>query len=262
MARRDRAGARTDGAPASRRRRSGRAADRARRVLPFRHPRQARAERRRRRGDQRDRAAARRRVGASGSSLGPLTRAWQILLKGVEDVKDSPRPLASAEMALIRLAFAADLPTPGRRVAQARRIRRTSPRPRHRARRSGAGRALRRRRRAPRRCARARAAGAASAAAPMRRAAPRALRGRRRAGARQSATSSSCQALESDVRLARFEPGRIEFSLVEGASPAIVQALSRRLGGMDRASAGWWLSPRGRARRRCANRRRRGSPSA
>jgi len=38
------------------------------------------------------------------------------------------------------------------------------------------------------------------------------------------------QALESDVRLARFEPGRIEFSLIQGASPEIVQALSRRLG--------------------------------
>jgi DNA polymerase-3 subunit gamma/tau len=38
------------------------------------------------------------------------------------------------------------------------------------------------------------------------------------------------QALESDVRLARFEAGRIEFSLVQGASPEIVQALSRRLG--------------------------------
>jgi DNA polymerase III subunit gamma/tau len=44
--------------------------------------------------------------------LGPLTRAWQILLKGVQDVKDSPRPLASAEMALIRLGYAADLPAP------------------------------------------------------------------------------------------------------------------------------------------------------
>ena len=29
-------------------------------------------------------------------SIGALTRAWQILLKGVEDIKDSPRPLASA----------------------------------------------------------------------------------------------------------------------------------------------------------------------
>ncbi|MFZ2103799.1 MAG: DNA polymerase III subunit gamma/tau, partial [Roseiarcus sp.] len=56
----------------------------------------------------------RRRGGeiASQLSLGPLTRAWQILLKGVEDVKDSPRPLASAEMAIIRLAYAADLPSP------------------------------------------------------------------------------------------------------------------------------------------------------
>ncbi|MBV8106541.1 MAG: DNA polymerase III subunit gamma/tau, partial [Hyphomicrobiales bacterium] len=45
-------------------------------------------------------------------TLGALTRAWQILLKAVEDLKDSPRPLASAEMALIRLAYASDLPTP------------------------------------------------------------------------------------------------------------------------------------------------------
>ena len=45
-------------------------------------------------------------------TIGVLARAWQILLKGVEDVKDSPRPLASAEMALIRLAYASDLPTP------------------------------------------------------------------------------------------------------------------------------------------------------
>ena len=54
-------------------------------------------------------------------ALGPLTRAWQILLKGVEDVKDSPRPLASADMALIRLAYAADLPSPEdalRRIAE------------------------------------------------------------------------------------------------------------------------------------------------
>ena len=45
-------------------------------------------------------------------TLGVLTRAWQMLLKGMEDVKDSPRPLASAEMALIRLAYASDLPAP------------------------------------------------------------------------------------------------------------------------------------------------------
>lgn len=41
-----------------------------------------------------------------------LTRAWQILLKGIDEVKTAPRPLAAAEMVLVRLAYAADLPTP------------------------------------------------------------------------------------------------------------------------------------------------------
>ena len=53
-------------------------------------------------------------------SMPVLTRAWQLLLKGLREVKDSPRPLAAADMVLVRLAFAADLPTPGRSVAQAR----------------------------------------------------------------------------------------------------------------------------------------------
>ena len=41
-----------------------------------------------------------------------LTRAWQILLKGLDEVRLAPNPLAAAEMVLIRLIFAADLPTP------------------------------------------------------------------------------------------------------------------------------------------------------
>ena len=49
---------------------------------------------------------------AGALTVGALTRAWQILIAGVDDVRDSPRPMASAEMALIRLAFAADLPSP------------------------------------------------------------------------------------------------------------------------------------------------------
>ncbi len=39
-----------------------------------------------------------------------LTRAWQLLLKGLLEVRDATRPVAAAEMALIRLAYAADLP--------------------------------------------------------------------------------------------------------------------------------------------------------
>ena len=45
-------------------------------------------------------------------SLPVLTRAWQLLLKGLSEIKDSPRPLAAADMILVRLAYAADLPTP------------------------------------------------------------------------------------------------------------------------------------------------------
>ncbi len=41
-----------------------------------------------------------------------LTRAWQILLKGLDEVRLAPNPLAAAEMVLIRLIYAADLPTP------------------------------------------------------------------------------------------------------------------------------------------------------
>jgi len=43
-------------------------------------------------------------------SVPSLTRAWQMLLKGLLEVRDATRPSQAAEMALIRLAYAADLP--------------------------------------------------------------------------------------------------------------------------------------------------------
>jgi DNA polymerase-3 subunit gamma/tau len=45
-------------------------------------------------------------------SMRVLARAWQMLLKGITEVEASGRPLAAAEMVLVRLAYAADLPTP------------------------------------------------------------------------------------------------------------------------------------------------------
>ncbi|MFZ0495434.1 MAG: DNA polymerase III subunit gamma/tau, partial [Methylocella sp.] len=45
-------------------------------------------------------------------SIPVLTRAWQLLLKGLREVKDSPRPLVAADMVMVRIGFAADLPTP------------------------------------------------------------------------------------------------------------------------------------------------------
>ncbi len=49
---------------------------------------------------------------AAQLSVPLLTRAWQMLVKGIEEAGKSGQPLASAEMVLIRLAYTADLPSP------------------------------------------------------------------------------------------------------------------------------------------------------
>jgi DNA polymerase-3 subunit gamma/tau len=49
-----------------------------------------------------------------------LARTWQMLLKGVEETQRAPAPLQAAEMVLIRLAYAADLPNPADLVRQLR----------------------------------------------------------------------------------------------------------------------------------------------
>ena len=52
------------------------------------------------------------RAFAETLSLRVLSRAWQMLLKGYDEVKAAPKALPAAEMLLVRLAYAADLPTP------------------------------------------------------------------------------------------------------------------------------------------------------
>jgi len=56
----------------------------------------------------------RTRGGAMAGKLGMgvLTRAWQMLLKGLGEARAAPLPLQAVEMVLVRLAYAADLPTP------------------------------------------------------------------------------------------------------------------------------------------------------
>ena len=49
---------------------------------------------------------------AAGLSMRVLSRTWQMLLKGIAEVKESARPIAAAEMVLVRIAYAADLPSP------------------------------------------------------------------------------------------------------------------------------------------------------
>jgi DNA polymerase-3 subunit gamma/tau len=52
------------------------------------------------------------RAFAQKLSLPVLSRTWQMLLKGVGEVQASGRPVAAAEMVLVRIAYVADLPTP------------------------------------------------------------------------------------------------------------------------------------------------------
>src|SRR5690606_40954908 len=46
-------------------------------------------------------------------SAAQLHRLWQLLLKGHEEVRIAPDPLVSAQMALLRIMHAADMPDPG-----------------------------------------------------------------------------------------------------------------------------------------------------
>ncbi|MBX9634882.1 MAG: DNA polymerase III subunit gamma/tau, partial [Magnetospirillum sp.] len=57
---------------------------------------------------------------AQGLSMAQLTRAWQMLLKGLAETRSAPNPLQAAEMAVVRLAYAADLPSPAELAEQLR----------------------------------------------------------------------------------------------------------------------------------------------
>ncbi len=49
---------------------------------------------------------------ADGLAMRALSRAWQMLLKGIEEVSAAPNAMMAAEMAVIRLTHVADLPSP------------------------------------------------------------------------------------------------------------------------------------------------------
>ncbi|MDE3061315.1 MAG: DNA polymerase III subunit gamma/tau, partial [Pseudomonadota bacterium] len=57
-----------------------------------------------------DRAAA--KAMADKLAMPVLTRLWQMWLKGIGEVRMAPMPLAALEMLLVRIAYAAELPTP------------------------------------------------------------------------------------------------------------------------------------------------------
>jgi DNA polymerase-3 subunit gamma/tau len=59
---------------------------------------------------------ARARPLAEKLTMPVLARAWQMLLKGLEEVQMAPSPIQAAEMVLVRLAYVADLPAPSELV--------------------------------------------------------------------------------------------------------------------------------------------------
>ncbi len=162
---------------------------------------------------------------AENLSMSVLSRAWQILVKGVEEVKDSPRPLAAADMVLVRLAYAADLPTPeealkkfigapasGSPPALSRPP--STPAP------------------GPRGSLRAATVIAAAPSAPAPDAPPTVAINNFAELVALAAQKRDIQikaALERDVRLVRFEPGVLEYSLAPGGAPGLAAQLARKL---------------------------------
>ncbi len=176
---------------------------------------------------------------ATKLSMRVLARTWQMLLKGIAEVEASGRPLAAAEMVLVRIAYAADLPTPDdviRSLGDA-------------ARDNSAGNAALATTRtdapaSPRaQASRAEPRGAPRAAFAS---APAAMNEPRRAEAAPPARALASfedlvalaaekrdvamkSALERDVRLVRFEDGQLEIALEASAARTLVGELSKKL---------------------------------
>jgi DNA polymerase-3 subunit gamma/tau len=165
-----------------------------------------------------------------------LTRAWQILFKGNEETARAGNGLQAAEMTLIRLAYAADLPSPDEVIAKLSgqvlsNAPMSTPSPRGPSGGGGGGSASAMRVEAPQPMI------ATSQPAPV--ATPQAV------AQPALATIASYKdlialatakrdvlvklALESQMRPVSFEQGRIEVALSDNADPTMISTLSARL---------------------------------
>ncbi len=176
--------------------------------------------------------AERGRRAAASLAVSTLTRAWQILTKGILEIRDSARPLASADMVLVRIAYAADLPSPEdviRRLTNSGGEPRggsSSPPPQS----GGGGGGPSAMRAQPQPAAQQRITEPQATLAPSH--APRVQLARFEDLVALAQTNRDIQlkiALERDVRLVRFERGTLEFALAPGGSPQLAQTLMRRL---------------------------------
>jgi DNA polymerase III subunit gamma/tau len=180
-------------------------------------------------------------VFARDLSIRALTRAWQILTKGLQEVQLAPRPIVAAEMLMVRLAYASDLPTPDEALKMlkdgvgAAAAGSSAPAPRG----GGGGGA------AAQAIARPVVAAANPSFQPQ--SAPAAAPRLRIDSLQQIVALAqdrrdilTATALRSDIRLVRLEDGVLEFGLARNADPAIVQKLSARL--MEWTGRRWMVS--------------------
>ncbi|MGQ3675504.1 DNA polymerase III subunit gamma/tau [Xanthobacter sp. TB0139] len=200
---------------------------------------------------------------AEGLAMRVLARAWQMLMKGIGEVQQAPKPVQAAEMVLVRLAYAADLPTPDEALRQLKNNPPSGPQGGPLG--SGSG------------------GGGGSGGAPSAAGAPSAVSGggarlalaagggmehparmerpdammRPVAVAAEAGPRLTCladvvtlasakrdlalkHAVEHNLRPVSFEDGRIEVALLEGASAQVVQDLARKL--LEWTSRRWLVS--------------------
>ena len=164
-----------------------------------------------------------------------LSRTWQMLLKGIAEVQSAARPVAAAEMVLVRIAYAADLPAPDEIVRSLREGAPASERVAGNGGTASAADATASRPDAPRAGMRATSSAAinpvARAASPSQEPAGLTL-GRFEdivALATEKRDLQIKTALERDVRLVHCEDGRLEIALEPGASKTLLNELSRKL---------------------------------
>jgi len=184
------------------------------------------------------------RTFATALSMRVLSRTWQMLFKGLAEVQSAGKPLAAAEMVLVRIAYAADLPTPDEVIRSLDQNGSAPPVPAGGnagsarpplAPRMGSPAGSPRASLAPAQLVTAQVPDFAAVRAQQPSAAPATtalvLRGFPElialvAEKRDLATKS---ALERDVRLVRFEDGKLEIALEPSARKTLVHDVSRKL---------------------------------